>query len=95
LRSQFEKEVVNIKSSISSIAAAVESERPYYTLITPAPKGVGADVEHNGYFVHRQKRRYVIEFTVSYHRFSLSCLELRIITRDFLFLGILSIQAMS
>jgi hypothetical protein len=94
LRSQFEEEVVNIKSPVSSVAAAVESERPYYTLIAPAPQGVGVDVKNTGYFVHRQQRRYFTEFTVSFHRFSLAYVKVCIITRDVFFCGILNIQAM-
>ena len=70
VRSQFEKEVVNIKSPVSSVAAVVESERPYLTLVAPAPQGVGMDVKNAGYFVNRQQRRYFIEFTIIYHRFS-------------------------
>ena len=93
LRSKFEKEVVNIKSPVSSVSAAVESERPYYTLIAPAPQGVRVDVKNTGYFFHRQQRRYFIEFTVSCHRFSLACVKVCIITGDVLFCGILKIQA--
>ncbi len=70
LRSQFEEEVVNIKSPVSSVAAAVESERPYYTLVAPAPQGVGMDVINAGYFVNRQQRRYFVRFTISCHRFA-------------------------
>ena len=94
MRSQFGKEVVNIISPVSSVAAAVKSERPYYTLVAPAPQGVGVNVKNTGYFVHRQQRRYFIEFTVSCHLFSLSYVKVCTITKDVLFCGILNIQAM-
>ncbi len=70
VRSQFGKEVVNIKSPVSSVAAVVKSERPYHTLVAPSPQGVGVDVKNTGYFVHRQQRRYFMEFIVSCHRFA-------------------------
>ena len=79
------KEVVNIKSPVSSVATTVESERPYSTLVAPAPQGVGMDVKNSGYFIHRQQRRYFIAFTVSCHRFSLSHIKVSIITRDVFF----------
>jgi len=48
------KEVVNIKSPIPSVATAIESERPYYTLVAPSPQGVGMDVKNTGYFTYGQ-----------------------------------------
>ena len=66
MRSQFGKEVVNIKSPVSSVAAVVKSERPYHTLIAPAPQGVGMDVKNTSYFAYSQKRRYFIVFTHSF-----------------------------
>jgi hypothetical protein len=85
VRSQFGKEVVNIKSPVSSVAAAIESERPYHTLIAPAPQGVGVDVKNAGYFTHRQQRRYFIEFTIICHRFALSYLKVYLVAREVLF----------
>jgi hypothetical protein len=81
LCSQFEKEVVNIKSPISSVAAAVESERPYCTLVAPAPQGVGVDVKNAGYFFNRQERRYFMELTVSYHYFTPTYLKAYLVER--------------
>jgi len=70
--SQFGKEVVNIKSPIPSVATAIESERPYYTLVAPSPQGVGMDVKNTGYFTYGQQGCYFTEITITFHRFSLS-----------------------
>lgn len=81
-RSQFDKEVVNIKSPVSSVATVVESERPYYTLVAPAPQGVGMDVKNASYFVNRQQRRYFIEFTVSCHSFTPTYLKVYLVAGE-------------
>ena len=64
--SQFGKEVINVKSPISSVSTVAESVRPNYTLVAPAPQGVGMDVKNTSYFAYSQKRRYFIVFTHSF-----------------------------
>jgi len=78
VRSQFDKEVVNIKSPVSAVAAAVESERPYYTLVAPASQSVGMDVKNAGYSTDGQQGCYFTEIRITFHRFSLSASKLLI-----------------
>lgn len=67
--SQLDKEVIDIESSISSVSTVVESIRPNYTLVAPAPQGIGMDVKNASYFVNRLERCYFFEFTVICHCF--------------------------
>jgi hypothetical protein len=72
LCSQFWKEVVYIKSPVFTVATAIESERPYYTLVAPSSQGVGMNVKNAGYFTHGEQMCYLIEFTIISHLFTLS-----------------------
>jgi hypothetical protein len=75
VRSQFGKEVVNIKSSVSSVATAIKPVRPYHTLVTPSPQSVGMDVKNAGYSANGQQWCYFTEITITFHCFYISALK--------------------
>ena len=60
--------MVYIKSSVFTVAATVDLECPYFTLVAPAPQGVGMNVKKAGYHADGQQGRYFITDPRTHHR---------------------------